>query len=172
VAGYIVHQDEARLLAGSADTVETIAAGRSGYLAQHLVHVSVGESRSGAISAGTEEILYVTGGCGTLELDHGAHIAEDESYSFAAVSDGDRELVSVLAPISASSGVELGERRVIVRLADQPSLSAGKDRSSVSSWHPSLDVVASHSSWAGFRQAGRAITITRTTRSSAYLRGL
>ncbi|MFQ5427155.1 MAG: cupin domain-containing protein [Gaiellales bacterium] len=140
MAGHVTHRDAATGAQDVADgvtTIETIGDERTGHLSQRIRRIAPGSSLEGLVTHGSEEILYVTSGHGTLELagasftlepDVGIHLAAGESYTLRAPEEAQLEVVSVLAPIPADSDVPLGERQVTVRLADQPSHPAGKDR--------------------------------------------
>ena len=85
---------------------------------------------------GEEEIAYVVSGSGTLLLngeahelspDIGIYVKAGEVYEVENSGSEDIVLISVTAP--EPSGIEEnGVRKVTVRVADQPTIPAGKDR--------------------------------------------
>jgi quercetin dioxygenase-like cupin family protein len=104
-------------------------------LEQRVIHFAPG--RSGDRRVGDrQEVLYVLAGDGILHLDGEAHslqaktgvfIAPGETYAVENVGPDALRIVSVTAP---DDGVrEREQRRVTVRLDDQPELEASVERS-------------------------------------------
>ena len=130
------------------------------------------------VPGGHKEVLYVFQGRGAVMLDGSrhelepevaAHVAGQQDYSIESQGEEDLVLVGVLTPIPDELPDGLGERQTTVRLADQPSNPAGKDRKF---WFMVSPAVGCRGvtqfvgcSLAGSRPAVRATTIRSTTRS-------
>jgi mannose-6-phosphate isomerase-like protein (cupin superfamily) len=107
----------------------TIAAG---LLEQRLLRFGPGRSLERG-EDDRDELLYVAAGRGTLELDGEPHALEPDTGVYvragerwAIANDGPGELL-VLA-VTAPPGEELGNRRVVVRFAEQTELRADAKR--------------------------------------------
>jgi mannose-6-phosphate isomerase-like protein (cupin superfamily) len=104
-------------------------------LEQRVIHY--GQGRSGDREVGDrQEVLYVLAGTGTLHLEGEGHslkpgtaafIAPGESYAVDNPRQEPLRVVSVTAPDDGVS--ERAQRRVTVRLEDQPELEASVERS-------------------------------------------
>jgi mannose-6-phosphate isomerase-like protein (cupin superfamily) len=104
-------------------------------LEQRVIAFGPGRSRP-RTNGGRQEVLYVSSGRGTIELEGephplapetGVYVRPDETYVVANDGPDDLVVVSVTAPEErGSNGLE--QRRVTVRYADQPSLPATPNR--------------------------------------------
>jgi mannose-6-phosphate isomerase-like protein (cupin superfamily) len=99
-----------------------------------VIRFAPGRSRPRGPGAGSQELLYVVSGSGTLHLDGAEHPLEPDTGVFVAAGetwelenqgDADLVLVSVVAPQEFESN---GERRVTVRFDEQPELRADAKR--------------------------------------------
>ena len=103
-----------------------------GHLQQRIVTVRGGRARP-TRPRGTQEVLYVAAGGGTLQLNGDSHRLEPDTGVFVApdeeyVLDAEDELVLVSVVAPADRARTSGERKVTVRFADQPELPASKER--------------------------------------------
>lgn len=103
-------------------------------LEQRVVRFAPGRSQERRLE-GQQEVLFVVEGQGELELDGERHPLEQgtgvfvksgETYAVENQGPGELLAVSVLAP--EDRGVAEGDRRVTVRLDDQPELEASSER--------------------------------------------
>jgi len=101
-------------------------------LEQRLLRFLPGRSGERRLDA-SQEVMYVLSGRGALELNGGRHALEPETGVFIAAGeaysvDAEEELalVSVVAP--AETGAVGADRKVTIRLADQPELEASPER--------------------------------------------
>jgi quercetin dioxygenase-like cupin family protein len=103
-------------------------------LEQRVVRFAPGRSHERKL-AGQQEVLFVVEGQGELELDGERHplepgtgvfVKSGETYAVENQGPGTLLAVSVLTP--EDRGVAESERRVIVRLDDQPELEASSER--------------------------------------------
>jgi len=137
--GYITQEADIAVLADPDDTVSTTTTIDSSVGAEHLVQrvLRFGSGKSLPREAKhREEIAYVVSGSGTLLLngeshelspDIGIYVKAGEVYEVENSGSEDIVLISVTAP--EPSGIEEnGVRKVTVRVADQPTIPAGKDR--------------------------------------------
>jgi mannose-6-phosphate isomerase-like protein (cupin superfamily) len=137
--GYAVHERDLTAV-GDPDDTATVrvtidqAAGAE-ELVQRVIHFRRGRSRPRTVQ-GRDEIAFVVSGTGTLDLDGvrhrldsdtGFYVRAGESYEIENDGDADLVVVSVTAP-EPGDGQLPEERKVTVRVADQPILPAGKDR--------------------------------------------
>ena len=104
-------------------------------LIQRVIHFEQGRSLSRTAQE-RDEVAYVVSGSGTLHLedgqftlepDMGFYVRAGERYEVENGDDEDIVVVSVTAPEPKDDEV-LAQRKVTVRVADQPVLPAGKDR--------------------------------------------
>jgi quercetin dioxygenase-like cupin family protein len=137
VPAYVVPEPELRSRREDGDTASrsvAIDAERgSAVLALHVGRYGRGRSRPRRLE-GSQELMYVVSGRGTLfvgaqphELEEGtaAYVVAGESYEVENTERGSLLIVSVTAP--QADGAGRPERRT-VRCADQPSLLASGDR--------------------------------------------
>ena len=137
--GYIIQETEVAPVSNADDTVSartTIDASVGAEnLVQRVMRFASGRSRP-RMATSRDEVAYVVSGSGTLVLegeahplvpDVGVYIRAGEHYEVDNTDSQDLVLVSVTAP-EPSDVEETGERKVVVRVADQPSIPAGKDR--------------------------------------------
>jgi mannose-6-phosphate isomerase-like protein (cupin superfamily) len=104
-------------------------------LEQRLIRFGTGRSADRTL-AGQQEVLYIVGGRGRLDLDGhthelepnmGVYLAPGETYAVENAGPEELHVLSVLAPEDrAEAG---GERKVTVRFDDQPELEASQERS-------------------------------------------
>ena len=137
--GYITQEADVAAISEPGDTVSTTTTIDSSVGAEHLVQrvLRFGSGKSQPRKAvDRDEIAYVVSGSGTLSLngethdlnpDVGIYIKAGESYEIDNGGAEDVVLVSVTAP-EASGAEQSDVRKVIVRVADQPTIPAGKDR--------------------------------------------
>lgn len=141
VAGSVVRAHEVAEQAGEPPELSTrVTIGRelTGHLQQSVLRLSAGAETSRSVASDSEEVLFVARGKGSVDVtgggkhffheDVGIYIAPGETYQLRSDADEDTTFVVVNAPVPVEQSVELGERRAIVRVADQPVLPAGKDR--------------------------------------------
>jgi mannose-6-phosphate isomerase-like protein (cupin superfamily) len=138
--GYVV---ESRAVEGQTDerdtatTQVTIGAPQgSDRLTQRVVSFGPGRSQPRTLGPGTQEILYVMSGTGTLHLngehslepDMGVYVLPEDVYEIENPGPGELVVVSVLTPIDRRpEGLGRG-RKVVVRFADQPQIPVGGPR--------------------------------------------
>jgi mannose-6-phosphate isomerase-like protein (cupin superfamily) len=139
MAGYVTHVDDVEPVADPTDTVSTRTTIDESVGAERLVQALLTFSRGKSSPRRVEdrdEVAYVVSGTGSLDLegithdltpDIGVYIRAGETYQ--VVNDGadDLILVSVTAP-PPEGDEKPATRRVIVDVADQPVIPAGKDR--------------------------------------------
>jgi mannose-6-phosphate isomerase-like protein (cupin superfamily) len=139
VPGYVVQSREVAPQRADGDTAERrVAIDASNgceQLEQRVERFAPGRSRERTLD-GTQEVLYVVSGTGTLQVgdaEHplepnaGAFVAPGERYAIENPGPADLELVVVAAPGDERS-VDPERRRTVVRWADQPSLPASPNR--------------------------------------------
>jgi mannose-6-phosphate isomerase-like protein (cupin superfamily) len=105
----------------------------SAVLEQRVLRFAPGRSRP-RLDAERDELLYVVSGSGTLDLDGTEHALEPDTGVYVRAGEtwtvenpGAEELHVVSVGVPAEEGN--GDRRVTVRFADQPELSADAKRS-------------------------------------------
>jgi mannose-6-phosphate isomerase-like protein (cupin superfamily) len=139
MAGYVTQVNDVEPVTEPGDTVSTrttidrsVGAER---LVQRVLTFSTGVSRARQ-SNGRDEVAYVVSGMGTLVLDGephdlypdvGVYIRSGETYEVQNPSSEALVMVSVTAPPPDELDDHL-TRKVVVRVADQPVIPAGKDR--------------------------------------------
>ncbi|MEX0864677.1 MAG: cupin domain-containing protein [Acidimicrobiia bacterium] len=139
MSGYVIQETDAPSHSQPGDTVSmrtTIdASSGAERLVQRVLRFASGRSRPRK-AAGRDEVAYVVSGAGRLILegkphelaeDTGVYIRAGERYEIENTNAEDLVLISVTAPEPTEKDLT-GARRVTVRVADQPSISAGKDR--------------------------------------------
>jgi mannose-6-phosphate isomerase-like protein (cupin superfamily) len=136
---FVVDEDDLEAVRDEGDTA-TIrlafnAANGCERLEQRVIHFGPGRSAERTLT-GQQEVLYVVDGRGRLHVDGHTHeleprmgvfLAPDETYAIENTGDGDLHVLSVLAP--EDRAVADGERKVTIRLDDQPELEASEERS-------------------------------------------
>ena len=134
----MIQEHDVALVATPDDTVAIRTTIDASVGAEHLVQrvISFASGRSAhRRSDARDEIAYVRSGTGTLllngdvhplEPDMGVYIRAGESYEVENSGTEDLVLISATAPSLADGDV--GVRKVTVRVADQPTIPAGKDR--------------------------------------------
>jgi len=104
-------------------------------LQQRVIRFGPGRSAERRL-AGQQEVLYIVGGRGRLDVDGrtyeleanmGVYVAPGETYAVENTGLEDLHVLSVLAPEDRAPGA--GERKVTVRFDDQPELEASIERS-------------------------------------------
>lgn len=140
MAGLVVHEADVAEIADPASGVCSrvmIARAATGHLSQAVLRVRAGTTGTRTVPDQHEEILFVLQGRGAivvegtrheLEPEVGAHVAAGEAYELVSEGNEDLVAVSVTAPLPSTPPAAVGERQTVVRLADQPSHPAGKDR--------------------------------------------
>ena len=136
----MVHESTIAEASAPGDTARirlTIESAQTGHLSQRVTRYARGTSAAREVDADAEEVLFVTDGQGTLilgverhalEPEVGVYLAPGETYAIEQLGGGELTVVSVLAPLPDDVAEPVGDRRVTVRVADQPALPAGKDR--------------------------------------------
>jgi mannose-6-phosphate isomerase-like protein (cupin superfamily) len=103
-------------------------------LEQRVIRFAPGRSRERTLDT-QQEVLYVVVGRGVIDVDGGRHplepetgvfIAPGETYAIENPGPGELLVVSVVAPEDRAEAA--GERKVTVRLEDQPELPASSER--------------------------------------------
>ncbi len=137
--GYITNVADVAALTDPDDTVSTATTIDSSVGAEHLVQrvLRFGSGKSQPRKAtDRDEIAYVVSGAGTISVngeshelgpDVGVYVRAGEVFDVENPGSEDLVLISVTAP-EASGVEETGVRKVTVRVADQPTIPAGKDR--------------------------------------------
>ena len=138
VVDHVLHEDELEPVRDEGDTatirVSFDSSNGCEHLEQRLIRFSPGRSRDRSLER-RQEVLFVVSGRGELELDGARHvlepntgvfIASGETYAIDNPGPEDLLVVSVLAP--EDRVVAPGERKVTVRLEDQPELPASTER--------------------------------------------
>ena len=138
VVDHVVHEDEIEPVRDDGDTaairVSFDSSNGCEHLEQRLIRFSPGRSRNRSLE-GRQEVLFVVSGQGELELDGTRHVLEPNTGVFIASGEtyavdnpGPEGLlvISVLAPQDRIGAP--AERKVTVRLADQPELPASTER--------------------------------------------
>jgi mannose-6-phosphate isomerase-like protein (cupin superfamily) len=136
---FVVDEDDLEAVRDPGDTatirVAFDAANGCERLEQRLIRFGPGRSAERTL-AGQQEVLYVVDGRGRLHVDGHAHELEPsmgvflvpgETYAVENTGDADLHVLSVLAP--EDRAVAHGERKVTIRLDDQPELEASEERS-------------------------------------------
>lgn len=136
--GYIIQETDVAASSDPDDTVATTttidASVGAEHLEQRVLRYAAGRSLVRK-AADRDEVAYVVSGTGTLVLDGDSHelgpdvgiyIRAGEAYQVENPNSEDLVLVSVTAP-EPTEAVS-GPRQVTVRVADQPTIPAGKDR--------------------------------------------
>jgi mannose-6-phosphate isomerase-like protein (cupin superfamily) len=104
-------------------------------LEQRVIRFAPGRSRERTL-AGQQEVLYVAVGRGEIEVEGQRHelepemgvfVAPGETYAVENTGPGELLVVSVTAPEDRDGAA--GERKVTIRLGDQPELPASSERS-------------------------------------------
>jgi mannose-6-phosphate isomerase-like protein (cupin superfamily) len=138
VVDHVLHEDELEPVRDEGDTatirVSFDSSNGCEHLEQRLIRFSPGRSRDRSLER-RQEVLFVVSGRGELELDGSRHglepdtgvfIASGETYAIDNPGPEDLLVVSVLAPEDRVGAP--GERKVTVRLEDQPELPASTER--------------------------------------------
>jgi mannose-6-phosphate isomerase-like protein (cupin superfamily) len=139
VTSFVVDEKDLEAVQDDGDTatvrVAFDAANGCERLEQRVIHFAPGRSSERKL-AGQQEVLYIVDGRGRLELNGhthelepnmGVYLAPGEAYAVENSGPQDLRVLSVLAPEDrAEAG---GERKVTVRLDDQPELEASVERS-------------------------------------------
>jgi mannose-6-phosphate isomerase-like protein (cupin superfamily) len=133
----VVHPDDVPASRDQGDTAEsTVTFDQSrgcDLLEQRIVRFAPGRSRDRSLD-GRQEVFYVVSGHGTLELggeqhelapDMGVFVAAGETY--AVDNPGPEDLVAVSVVVPEGEAPD-DRRRVTVRFADQPELTASSER--------------------------------------------
>jgi mannose-6-phosphate isomerase-like protein (cupin superfamily) len=103
-------------------------------LEQRVIRYAAGRSQERGLK-GRQEILFIVAGRGELHLagdshplepETGVFIAPGESYAVENTGPGELLAVSVVAPEDRAEAA--GERKVTIRLEDQPELPASSER--------------------------------------------
>lgn len=136
--GYVVDEQavEGHRAQGDTATTRVTIDARCGCerLEQRVVRFAPGRSRERAL-AGSQEVLYVVSGTGTLQLEGrpyelepelGVYLAPGERYEVE--NPGPEELLVVAVAAPQEDGVAPDPARRTVRFADRPALPAGPDR--------------------------------------------
>ena len=135
--GYVVHEGDVAPRRDGDTATERLTIDASvgcERLEQRVLRFGPGTSAP-RTAQGSEEILYVASGRGTLvvegaahplEPDTGAYVAEGETWTVENPDPDELVLVAVRAP--AGNGADPGRRKVTVRYDDQPALPASPDR--------------------------------------------
>jgi mannose-6-phosphate isomerase-like protein (cupin superfamily) len=134
----VVHSDDVTASREAGDTAEVrVTFDRSRgceLLEQRVVRFEPGRSSARNLG-GRQEVLYVVGGRGVLELDGERHelepdmgvfVVPGETYAIDNPGPEAMEVVSVVAPADREPAT--ADRRVTVRFADQPELPASSER--------------------------------------------
>jgi mannose-6-phosphate isomerase-like protein (cupin superfamily) len=137
--GYVIHESDvgARSEPGDTVSVQTTIDASAGaeHLVQTVLRFAPGRSLPRTVRH-RDEIAYVVLGSGTLTLagetheltpEMGVYIRAGESYEVDNRDSEDLVLISVTAPEPTADDAP-GDRKVTVRVADQPVIPAGKDR--------------------------------------------
>lgn len=137
--GYTVHESDVDTVSEADDTVsvKTTIDARAGaeQLEQRILRFAVGTAGP-RTAAHRDEVAYVVSGTGTLTLDGtkhelspdmGIYVRAGETYQVDNPGPDEIMLVSVTAPEPTDTDAA-GPRKVTVRVADQPTIPAGKDR--------------------------------------------
>jgi mannose-6-phosphate isomerase-like protein (cupin superfamily) len=139
VTSFVVDEDDLEPVQEDGDTatvrVAFDAANGCQRLQQRLIRYGPGRSAERTLVE-QQEVLYIVDGRGRLDLDGrthqlepsmGVYLAPGESYAVENSGPGDLHVLSVVAPEDrAAAG---GDRKVTVRLDDQPELEASIERS-------------------------------------------
>ncbi len=139
MSGFITHENDVPARSESDDTVSTQvmidASVGAEHLEQRIQRYGSGRSRP-RTATGRDEVAYVVSGSGLLDLDGTSHelgpdigmyIRAGEKYEVENTGEEDLVVISVTAP-EPTNGDDAGPRKVTVRVADQPTIPAGKDR--------------------------------------------
>lgn len=139
MAGYVTHISEVKPVNDAGDTVSTRTTIDATVGAERLVQSVLTFSTGTSSARGSEdrdEVAYVVSGAGSLILDGdthglrpdlGVYVRAGETYTVVNTGIEDLVLVSVTAP-PPDEGDDDTTRKVIVDVADQPIIPAGKDR--------------------------------------------
>src|SRR5437763_4679362 len=138
VVDHVLHEDELEPVRDDGDTatirVSFDSSNGCEQLEQRLIRFAPGRSLDRSLER-RQEVLFVVSGQGQLELEGARHalgpntgffIASGETYAVDNPGPEDLHLISVLAPQDRT--VAPGDRKVTVRLADQPELPASTER--------------------------------------------
>lgn len=140
MAGYITHVDDVVATTEPGDTVTSRTTIDDSVGAEHLAQqvLTFGLGTSLSRKAQTrDEVAYVVSGRGALMLngdnhplvpDTGVYIRAGEEYAIENPGPDDIVVISVTAPEPSDNSEVPEERKVIVSVADQPVIPAGKDR--------------------------------------------
>jgi mannose-6-phosphate isomerase-like protein (cupin superfamily) len=139
VTSFVVDEDSLEAVQDDGDTasvrVAFDAANGCERLEQRVIRFGPGRSAERTL-AGQQEVLYIVDGRGRLhvdgrthelEPDMGVYLAPGETYAVENSGPEDLHVLSVLAPEDRAAAA--GERKVTVRLDDQPELEASVERS-------------------------------------------
>jgi mannose-6-phosphate isomerase-like protein (cupin superfamily) len=139
VSSFVVDEEELESVRGDGDTatirVAFDASNGCERLEQRVIRFGPGRSAERDL-ADQQEVLYIVGGRGRLHVDGRTHelepnmgvfLAPGETYAVENAGPEDLHVLSVLAPEDRAAAA--GERRVTVRLDDQPELEASIERS-------------------------------------------
>src|SRR6266496_401914 len=131
---FVVDEDDLRAVRDDGDTATVRVAFDAGNgcerLEQRVIRFGPGRSAERRL-AGKQEVLFVVEGRGRLHVDGrthelepemGVYLVPGETYAVENTSDRDLHVLSVLAPEDRAAAA--GERKVTIRLDDQPELEA------------------------------------------------
>jgi mannose-6-phosphate isomerase-like protein (cupin superfamily) len=139
VTSFVVDENDLQPLREDGDTaivrVAFDAANGCERLEQRLIRFGPGRSAERKLER-HQEVLYIVDGRGRLHLDGrthdlevnmGVYLVPGETYAIENTGEGNLHVLSVLAPEDRAAAT--GERKVTVRLDDQPELEASVERS-------------------------------------------
>lgn len=139
MAGYVTHVDDVAATTAVGDTVSSRTTIDASVGAEHLAQTVLTFGPGQSLPRRAEErdeIAYVVSGSGNLKLaettydlnpDIGIYVRAGEEYVIDNPGPQDIVVISVTAPEPTENHEPL-ERKVIVSVADQPVIPAGKDR--------------------------------------------
>jgi mannose-6-phosphate isomerase-like protein (cupin superfamily) len=139
VTSFVVDENDLDAVRADGDTASVRIAfdGTNGCerLEQRVIRFGPGRSAERTL-ARQQEVLYIVDGRGRLHVDGrtheleprmGVYLAPGETYAVENTGDADLHVLSVLAPEDRAAAA--GERKVTIRLDDQPELEASSERS-------------------------------------------
>ncbi len=136
---FVVDENDLQAVRDDGDTATVRIAFDAGNgcerLVQRIIRFGPGRSAERTLD-GKQEVLFVVHGRGRLhvdgrthelEPDMGVYLVPGETYAVENTGDGDLHVLSVLALEDRAAAA--GERKVTIRLDDQPELEASVERS-------------------------------------------